>query len=126
MANRRREADIRDKMVAELKPHCHTAPEYHIRVNRKCNVRRAIDIVCQDKESGEVKVIEIKQASRYAHAIGQLLSYQALMHHTNPTLVLVIYGTPYELLTYEGECRKVLDNIREKYGIIISLLTEVG
>lgn len=129
MANRKREAEVRDRLAKELRDtgHYNVVTEYKIEADRSNRVNRYVDILC--KVENHTFVVEVKQASRYHHAIGQAIASAMLLRaktRTEPRMVVVLYGTLYELTTYEAEARLVLQQLEEAYGLHISFLTEVA
>lgn len=133
MANRNREAVIRDELVKQLKVTGQSVvAEYTLVVNRVKRQVRKVDIYSATNEHKHI--YEVKQASRYHHAIGQLMASLALIKYKAqlagveevPTMVVVLYGNRAELDKYTPECKLVLDSLAANYGIIIKLLTREG
>lgn len=129
MPNRKREAEVRDRLAQELRDsgHINVVTEYKIEADRSNRVNRYVDILC--RVEGHTFVVEIKQASRYHHAIGQAIASAMLLRaktRKEPRMVVVLYGTLYELTTYEAEARLVLQQLESAYGLHISFLTEVA
>lgn len=128
MTNRAREAAIRDRITAELQAagSDYVKAEYRIPLNSARGSRRrsrSMDVFVQHNSTKYI--IEVKHAKVYHAGIGQLLAYRAL-HCQNCKLVLVLYGTPVELLQYSAECQLVLDHLNTANDLKIVLMKEVG
>ena len=121
-----REAVVRDELAATLRKDGYVQVEKRVPLNCEGGRRRqsrSIDIYAQIHKQSYI--IEVKQASRYHHALGQLMAYLALCDK-EAELIMVLYGTPWELRCYGAEAKQVLTHLSSRYKMKITLKLEPG
>lgn len=131
VANRSREASIRDRIALEMLATKSKLPVF-VQKERRIPISsdggnrrycRAIDIYAEI--DNQKYIVEVKSAKVYHAGVGQLIAYQAL-HCSESKLVLVLYGTPLEVRQYAAECRLVLASLKRSNGLDIKLMIEIG
>ena len=101
--------------------------ETHIRRSLNARVYRGrmeiknkhgrIDILTPDT------IIEIKEASKYKHAVGQLLAYKEL--YPNHKMLLILFGWREQLFKYLPPCLEYTNNYNiENKQVIVECLFE--
>lgn len=116
-----REAKVRNDLAASLSGTVIT--EFRLPLSSNGGGRQRCRKVDIYRKVGQNEYLyEVKHAPSYFYGIGQLLSYRAL-YNIDSYMVLVLYGTPWELRCYESECRKVLTTLRKYHKLCIRLKT---